>query len=57
MVGRLPAVGRSERSWCNPGFAQAGSHPAVCLSWNDAKAYVDCVPANFAKLPELLTRS
>jgi hypothetical protein len=29
------------RSWRNPGFSQAGAHPAVCVSWNDAKAYVD----------------
>ena len=28
------------RSWRNPGFPQGGNDPAVCLSWNDAKAYV-----------------
>jgi formylglycine-generating enzyme required for sulfatase activity len=32
---------RQGRSWRNPGVPQAGAHPAVCLSWNDAKAYVD----------------
>jgi formylglycine-generating enzyme required for sulfatase activity len=32
---------RAERSWRNPGFSQDGSHPAACLSWNDAKAYAD----------------
>jgi uncharacterized caspase-like protein len=35
---------RDDRSFKNPGFplhfAQSGSHPAVCLSWDDAKAYV-----------------
>ena len=30
---------RSDRSWRNPGFLQDGSHPATCLSWDDAKAY------------------
>jgi hypothetical protein len=32
---------RPGRSWRNPGFTQGGSYPAVCLNWNDAKAYVD----------------
>ena len=26
-------------TWQNPGFAQGGDHPAVCVSWNDAAAY------------------
>jgi formylglycine-generating enzyme required for sulfatase activity len=30
---------RPENSWENPGFAQTGSHPVTCTSWNDAKAY------------------
>ena len=32
---------RFDRSWRNPGYAQDGSHPAACLSWTDAKAYVE----------------
>jgi formylglycine-generating enzyme required for sulfatase activity len=30
---------RPDSSWENPGFAQTGSHPVTCASWNDAKAY------------------
>jgi formylglycine-generating enzyme required for sulfatase activity len=30
---------RENRSWQNPGFAQGGMQPVVCLSWGDAQAY------------------
>ncbi len=30
---------RPESNWDNPGFAQTGSHPVTCVSWNDAEAY------------------
>ena len=32
---------RENRSYLDPGYVQAGNHPAVCVSWNDAEAYVD----------------
>jgi formylglycine-generating enzyme required for sulfatase activity len=28
-------------SWEDPGFQQTSSEPAVCITWSDAKAYVD----------------
>jgi formylglycine-generating enzyme required for sulfatase activity/uncharacterized caspase-like protein len=45
------------RSWRNPGVAQDGSHPAACLSWNDARAYVDWLAKKTGKLYRLLTES
>jgi len=27
------------RDWRNPGFQQGGGDPAVCVSWDDARAY------------------
>jgi formylglycine-generating enzyme required for sulfatase activity len=29
------------RSWRDPGFAQSGRHPAVCVSFEDAEGYLD----------------
>ena len=34
-IGWIP-----KRYWDSPGFTQGERHPAVCLSWNDASAYV-----------------
>jgi formylglycine-generating enzyme required for sulfatase activity len=48
---------RSDRSWRNPGFAQEDSHPAVCLNWNDAKAYVDWLAKKTGKAYRLLSEA
>jgi formylglycine-generating enzyme required for sulfatase activity len=37
---------RPANSWENPGFTQTGSHPVTCVSWVDAKAYVQWLSAN-----------
>jgi sulfatase modifying factor 1 len=31
----------AETTFRDPGFAQAGTHPVACVSWDEAKAYVD----------------
>jgi formylglycine-generating enzyme required for sulfatase activity len=48
---------RDGRSWRNPGFPQEGTHPAVCLSWYDAKAYVDRLAKKTGKGYRLLSEA
>jgi formylglycine-generating enzyme required for sulfatase activity len=48
---------RSDRSWRNPGFPQNASHPAVCLNWNDANAYVAWLVRKTGKVYRLLTEA
>jgi formylglycine-generating enzyme required for sulfatase activity len=44
-------------SWRNPGFTQGGSHPAVCVNWNDAKNYVAWLAQKTGKTYRLLTEA
>ena len=32
---------REGNNWRNPDFTQSDTHPVVCVSWNDAKAYIN----------------
>ena len=48
---------RAGRSWRNPGFAQEGSHPVVCVSWDDARAYVDWIAKKTGKPYRLLSEA
>jgi formylglycine-generating enzyme required for sulfatase activity len=43
--------------WRHPGFAQDGSHPVVCVSWNDAKAYTDWISRKTDKPYRLLSEA
>jgi formylglycine-generating enzyme required for sulfatase activity len=48
---------KPDHSWRNPGFAQTGSHPATCLDWNDAKAYVAWLTLKTGKTYRLLSEA
>ena len=43
--------------WRNPGFAQTGRHPVVCVSWHDARAYVEWLARETGKPYRLLSEA
>jgi formylglycine-generating enzyme required for sulfatase activity len=48
---------RREINYRAPGFPQDGRHPAVCISWDDAKAYVAWLSSKTGKNFRLLTEA
>jgi len=44
-------------SWRDPGFAQEGAHPAVCVSFDDASAYAGWLAKTTAKPYRLLSEA
>ncbi len=44
-------------SWRSPGFSQEGTHPVTCLSWKDAKAYIDWLARKTGKPYRLLSEA
>ena len=48
---------RINRDWRNPGFPQEDNHPAVCISWFDAKAYAKWLSEKTGKTYRLPTEA
>ena len=48
---------RSGQDWSNAGFSQSDSHPVVCVSWEDARAYVKWLSRGTAETYRLLSES
>jgi formylglycine-generating enzyme required for sulfatase activity len=48
---------KARRSFRNPGFAQTGTHPATCVEWSDAKAYVAWLSQRTGKPYRLLSEA
>ena len=47
----------SDASWRNPGFTQTDTHPAVCVSWHDAQAYIDWLSTRSGQQYRLLSEA
>jgi Sulfatase-modifying factor enzyme 1 len=47
----------SALSWRSPGFEQTGSHPVVCVNWNDAKSYTAWLSKKTGKSYRLLSEA
>ncbi len=55
-AARMPGA-LAVTSWRSPGLAQADSHPVLCVSWNDARAYAQWLSKKTGKRYRLPTEA
>ena len=48
---------QAQWNWRNPGFKQTDDHPAVCVSWNDTRAYASWLSSSTGQKYRLLTEA
>ena len=48
---------RNGFGWRSPGFGQGGGHPVVCVSWDDARAYLEWLSRSTGERYRLLSES
>jgi formylglycine-generating enzyme required for sulfatase activity len=46
-----------DRDWRTPGFSQSDRHPAACVNWKDAKAYVTWLSTHTGRTYRLLSEA
>ncbi|HEX4852930.1 bifunctional serine/threonine-protein kinase/formylglycine-generating enzyme family protein, partial [Arenimonas sp.] len=54
---RIAPISLKRRGWDEPGFSQAGSHPVVCVSYDDARAYAQWLGGRTGQTYRLPTRA
>jgi formylglycine-generating enzyme required for sulfatase activity len=56
-AGETRYTAHSECSWSKPDIAQEGTHPAVCIDWDDANAYAAWLSKKTGKPYRLLSEA